>query len=88
MICIIHDSDYMDEISRVVCADNFMKANPNHILCIFISHASEFSAACRVDVLPPTAELHHKKIYFLMPTSEEKAELLSWTSSPKKRDKI
>ncbi|KAK8925684.1 hypothetical protein KSP39_PZI019029 [Platanthera zijinensis] len=88
MICIVRDSGYMDEISRVVCAENFTKANPNYVLCIFISHASESVAACKVDMLPPTAELHREKIYFLMPTSEEKAQSLPSTTSLKRREQI
>ncbi|XP_042440718.1 uncharacterized protein LOC122026143 [Zingiber officinale] len=65
VVRVVHADGRVDQIVGAATAADVMRAHPNHVLRMLAS-ASSASPNAAV-TLPPTADLHRGKIYFLVP---------------------
>lgn len=69
VIRVVHADGRVDQIVGAATASDVMRAHPNHVLRMLPSASSSSSSSSpnAAVTLPPTADLHRGKIYFLVP---------------------
>ncbi|XAR59249.1 hypothetical protein NMG60_11014982 [Bertholletia excelsa] len=70
VIRIVHANGRIEEISGTIRAAEIMRAHPKHVLKKPSSPTDE-DVCPRILIVPPDAQLHRGKIYFLIPAPEK-----------------